>query len=138
MFNTVENGMVGTADEVVISISFEDNPIDPNSISASSLNFFLIKNQERGSEIHLANRMPTDLADTSILGTNDDNSSASSERYYTTDKNLPWGLLILESIAYPVEATPITEAYSEFADWAETSGSSYLNWYDYPTSSNVW
>ncbi len=137
MFNTVNNGYVGTSNEVTVTISFENSPLSLDKLSSSSFNFFLIKNQDRGTEIHLANRKPTNLM-TYEFGTLNDTSSPTNGRYYKTENNLPWGLLILEPFKYPLEKTAITSAYSKFADWAESNGTSSKNWYKSPNPSEVW
>jgi len=137
MFNTVENGFVGTSDLVEITISFAGNPISFDLIKSSSFNFFLIKNQDRSTEIHLADRRPTNLM-SSVFGESSDTSDPSMGRYFKTKNNLPWGLLILNSFQYPVEKVPVIEAYPEFQSWAESDGNTYTNWYNNPNASKVW
>ena len=137
MFNTVKNGFVGTSDPVVIDISFANNPLSTDQISSSSFNFFLIKNQDRGTEIHLANRKPTNLM-TFPYGQSADTSNPDTDRYYKTKNNLPWGLLILESFKHPVEQVPLNEAYPQFIEWAESNGSSNASWFRNPVSSKIW
>jgi LruC domain-containing protein len=50
-------------------------------------------------------------------------------RYYKTSTNLPWGFMTLESFAYPAEKTPIMDCYIHFAEWAQSSGQKYPDWY---------
>ncbi|MCG6187882.1 LruC domain-containing protein [Maribellus maritimus] len=137
MFNTVKNGHIGTSDLVTITVSFENKPISLDKINSAGFNFFLIKNQERGTEIHLADRKPTDLM-TYEFGASDDTSVPGSGRLYKTSNNLPWGLLILEPFDYPMEKIEITDAYSNFASWAESNGTMHADWYKNPNSSKVW
>nr|NQU92660.1 LruC domain-containing protein [Bacteroidota bacterium] len=128
MFNTVENGNVGTSDTTEIVIMF-DEPIDRNLFGPEAFNPFLIKSQNRSVEIHLTDNPPTDLMDMELFGTLDDDSNPATGRYYVTANNLPWGLLILEPFDYPIEKSPIISAYNYFAEWAETGGSTYEDWY---------
>ncbi len=137
MFNTIENGYVGSSDEVTITVSFKNNPISLDKVCSSGFNFFLIVNQDRGTEIHLVDKAPTDLM-TYEFGVSEDTSNPESGRYYKTRSNLPWGLFLLETFDYPKERTEIIEAYTNFANWAESGGSSNRDWYHHANSSKVW
>lgn len=92
-------------------------------------NPFIIVDGNRGVEIHLSDHTPTTLADLSLLGTGDDNSIPAEGRYYKTDKNLPWGINIIERFDYPYEKAEITTAHLKFAEWAESAGQLYPDWY---------
>ncbi len=137
MFNTVQNGFVGTSDLVVITISFANNPLSTDQISSSSFNFFLVKNQDRGTEIHLANRNPTNLM-SYPFGESADTSVPGNDRYYKTKNNLPWGLLILEPFDHTIEQIPLNEAYPEFIEWAESQGNVNSGWFRNPSPSKIW
>ena len=128
MFNTVNNGFHGTADTVNISIIFKE-PILLASIGNPPFNPFLIKGLVRSTEIHLADRMPTSLVNSALFKTLDDDSNPAIDRYYKTANNLPWAINIPEPFFYPYEKTEITEAYLYFAEWAESSGVSFSDWY---------
>jgi len=103
---------------------------------------FLIVNKTRGHEIHLPDKAPTDLADTGLFGTGNDDSDPSKGRYYKTAKNLPWALTTPVSFEYPIETKEILDAYNHFAEWAESSGKSYKSWYaaysGYRTEANIY
>ncbi len=118
-----------TPDTVTITMSFTANTYTENNINISNFNPFIIVDMVRGKEIHLANNAPTSLADTSFFGTFHDNSNSSIGRYYKTDDNLPWAIKIYESFAYPSEKNEITAAHLRFAEWAQTSGENYSDWY---------
>jgi LruC domain-containing protein len=93
--------------------------------------------QNREKEIHLANRIPTSLANSSYFGTKDDDSQPANGKYYKTENNLPWGINILEGFDYPIEKAPINEAYLHFTDWAASGGTSFQNWFsDIPGNRN--
>jgi LruC domain-containing protein len=83
----------------------------------------------RSREVHLPDYAPTSLQDMTMFGTFDDNSIPVINRYYKTSSNLPWGFMTLESFAYPAEKTPIMECYTHFAEWAQSSGQKYPDWY---------
>ncbi len=133
MFNTIENGNLGTSDLIEIHIYF--NPaIDRNLVGPDAYNVFLIKNQERDVEIHLTDRVPTDKMDLSLLGTGQDDSDINAGRYYKTANGLPWGLLLLEPFDYPIEESEVTQAYLHFAAWAESGGVDFQDWYSNKTT----
>lgn len=133
MFNTVENGYLGTSDLIEIHIYF--NPaINRNLVGPDAYNVFLIKDQVREVEIHLSDRVPTDKMGMSLLGTVQDDSDINAGRYYKTETGLPWGLLLLEPFDYPIEKSEVTEAYLHFAAWAESGGVDYQDWYSNKTT----
>ena len=129
MFNTVENGYTGTSDTTLITMYFNP-PLDPTSFEPDDFNPFLIKNQNRSVEIHLADMPPTDKMNFDLFGTYQDDSRPLEGRYYKTANNLPWGIMILDDVFdYPIEKIPIIEAYNHFAAWAESGGTVYQDWY---------
>lgn len=139
MFNTVENGNVGTSDLVQINILFgETTPVSQDLIGPSAYNLFMIKNQERDVEIHLPDRQPTNLMNTGLLGTGNDISDPATDTYYKTATGLPWAILIIEEIDYPIEKIPIVEAFPDFANWAQSGGTTNQNWYMNPEPAKIW
>ena len=96
-------------------------------------NAFIFANQDRSKEIHLADHAPTSNASTALFGTADDDSQVGGPNYYQTGdpSHLPWGIHIIGSLDfdYPIEKTPIIQAYHHFAEWAQNNGGSYANWY---------
>jgi LruC domain-containing protein len=92
-------------------------------------NPFIIVNGDRGVEVHLPDKAPTSLANTSLLGTGHDNSIPSQNRFYKTQNNLPWAINIIERFEYPIEKAEILDGYLKFADWAESGGQLYSDWF---------
>jgi LruC domain-containing protein len=127
-FNTVEGNPQGTSDTIQTVITFNE-PVDRQLFGFEVFNPFIIKNQNRNVEIHLANFPPTDLMDMELFGTGDDVSNPVAGVYYTTATNLPWGLFLLEPFDYPNEESQILDAYNHFDTWAESGGSIYSDWY---------
>ncbi len=109
-------------------------PIRNNQIG--SMNPFIFINGERGSEVHLVDMMPTDLMDTSLFGTGDDDSNPAIGRYYRNETNLPWGVSMLYDFTFPKEKIAINRGYTKFASWAISSGSDYKDWYKNVTYRN--
>jgi len=82
----------------------------------------------RGYETHLPGRQPTKLADRSLFGTGDDNTTAAKPYY--SKSGMTWALEIpVSNFAYPLEKTDITLAYRKFADWAKSGGRLETEWY---------
>jgi LruC domain-containing protein len=105
------------------------SPISLSVIGTPPYNPFLIVNKQRGKEIHMINKPPTDLADISLLGSGADDSNPAIGRYYVTASNLPWVLDLPIPFDYPVEKAEVTQAFTKFIPWAESSGQTYFDWY---------
>ncbi|MBE0649372.1 MAG: LruC domain-containing protein [Bacteroidales bacterium] len=118
------------------------NPIAVSTTGDAPYNPFLIVNGDRGKEVHLAGQKPTDLANPAYFGTMADATDPSTGKYYQTASNLPWALDVPVSFAYPVETVDILNAYNHFADWAQSGGTQYANWYmdksGYRVSTNIY
>lgn len=121
---------------IVLEITFADDAITFNDLNIGTFNPFLIVNTiengvpgERGLEIHLPNYLPSDLFDDSYLGQFEDNSSVADGRYFVTVDNLPWAINIAEEFDWVIEFQDITGAYLMFAEWAESGGINYADWY---------
>ncbi|WP_428328155.1 LruC domain-containing protein [Mucilaginibacter sp.] len=81
-------------------------------------------------EVHLPGKLPTDLADKTVFGTVDDNTSLATGKYYVTKTGLPYAISVPTStFNYPIEGADITAAYLHFGDWAQSGGTLYLDWY---------
>ncbi len=125
-----------TPDTLVVNMKFYSNgsfatggAVTYNQLDIGNFNPFIIVNKDRSVEVHLPNDPPTDLADKTILGTGDDASDATAGSYYKTSKNLPWAINIPQTFEYPIEKQDILGAYLHFADWAESNGTLYPDWY---------
>ncbi|UBM62040.1 LruC domain-containing protein [Candidatus Sulfidibacterium hydrothermale] len=118
------------------------NPVSVSTTGTAPYNPFIIINGERGKEVHLAGQKPTDLVNTSYFGTYADATDPATGKYYQTENNLPWGLDLPVSFAYPKEQVDILSAYNYFGQWAESGGNDYPDWYmdkpGYRVSSNIY
>ncbi|MFQ5599863.1 MAG: LruC domain-containing protein [Candidatus Krumholzibacteriia bacterium] len=111
---------------VVVKLS---SPVSTSTLGTAPYNPFIIVNKQRGYEVHLADKGPTDLVDSSLFGTGDDDSVPAQGRYYKTSRNLPWGLDVAEKWDYPVEKVEVIDAHLKFEQWAESAGVSTSDWY---------
>jgi len=128
MFNTLPDYPAGHSDSVFINIHFAI-PQDQYLIGPPPYNPFLIKNLDRGVEIHMPDYIPTSLVNQAYFGTGDDDSNPSEGRYYKTEKNLLWATNIAKKYDYTYETIAILYGYKHFAEWCQASGNSYPNWY---------
>jgi len=117
------------AQTVTVTVSYQPNQLSVSQVNVSAFNPFLIINDDRTREVHMANHLPTDLVNTDIFQSYDDATIPSQSKYYTTGQNLPWGLNIPYEVRYPVEKADFTGAYLKFAAWALSGGTSYTDWY---------
>ena len=117
-----------TADTMHLTINLT-NPVALSVMGTPPYNPFIVRNQDRGMEIHLPDFPPTDKADVSLLGTNIDDSQPTIGRYYKTKTNLPWAINIPDKFNYVIEKTPVNEGFLKFNSWAESSGANFPDWY---------
>ncbi|MEZ8114725.1 LruC domain-containing protein [Vibrio splendidus] len=91
-------------------------------------------------EIHTADFPPTTRGTlvSDFYGIAQDDSDPSSNKYYRTTQNMPWGILISSPWNHPAEYIDISEAYPDFAEWATSGGSAKPTWYQNPTSDKTW
>ncbi|UOE82540.1 LruC domain-containing protein [Vibrio splendidus] len=91
-------------------------------------------------EIHTADFPPTTRGTlvSDFYGIAQDDSDPSSNKYYRTTQNMPWGILISSPWNHPAEYIDISEAYPDFAEWATSGGSAKPTWYQNPASDKTW
>jgi LruC domain-containing protein len=127
-FNTIQANGTGTSDTVYVNITFS-SPVVDSKLGIEKFNPFIMTKQRRGYEVHLGNFRPTDLATTSLFGTEQDRTNVSNSVYYKTANGMPWAITLPANFDYPVEKTSITTAYNFFDDWAVSGGASNTDWY---------
>lgn len=125
-YNTTRGQAEAISDTIRMTISLSAGV---SLSSALNLNPFVIKDRVRGQEIHLADRTPTDLADITLFGTGDDDSNPGAGRFYKTANNFPWAIATPIKFDYPAEKNDIVTVHNNFASWAQSSGSTFANWY---------
>jgi LruC domain-containing protein len=99
------------------------------SVGTFPFNPFIFVNQDRSKEVHLKDKPPTALANPIFFGSGDDASNPDQGLYYRSATGLPWAFEIPVNFNYPVEKADILTAYLHFAEWAQSSGASYPDWY---------
>jgi len=122
--NAWENYEANSSLELTINYMI---PMNPSNFG--NLNPFIFIDKIRGKEVHMSNKAPTSLADLSLFATGNDNSNPENSVYYKDDNNLPWAIDIIHDFVPPLEKHEIILGYPYFVNWAESSGSSYTDWY---------
>lgn len=128
-FNTTSGMPYQNPDTLTIHLQYPPNTYTSSQLNIGNFNPFMIVNKTRGKEIHLPDYPPTCLADISYFGQGQDNSDPATGRYYKTEGNLPWAINIVSPFSYPYEKTDILLAYQHLAEWAQSNGSVYQDWY---------
>lgn len=126
--NTVSGGAYVTPKTLNVTIKLK-NPVALSGFGTAPYNPFIVIGGERGREVHLPGSAPTTLADKSLFGTGDDNTILSIQKYYMSDKYLPWAINIPQKFDYPIEKQDITKTYLMFNPWAVSHGFNYMDWY---------
>jgi LruC domain-containing protein len=103
--------------------------MSPADIGIHHFNPYIIANQQRGVEIHAADRSPSNLANAAFFSQYDDRSNPATGFLYKNKNNLPWVLNIAQNIPYTQEGIDITAGYSKLAAWAASGGSLFADWY---------
>ena len=124
--NTILGATYVKPDTINVTITFAEGKVSPSDIA---INPYLIINQNRARELHMANKAPTNAANPSYFGANDDKSIPTSGIYYVNINNLPWALDVPASIPYPIEGVNVTAAYLNLSNWAQSSGTKFTDWY---------
>jgi len=122
--------------DITLQIDFVDGAIAYDDLNIGTFNPFIIVNTvidgtpgDRGLEVHLPDYEPSDLFDESYFGQFEDASDPGSGKYFVTDNNLPWAINIAEGFDWVIEFQDITGAYNNFAEWAQSGGINYPDWY---------
>jgi len=126
------NTVIGetTVNPVTVSqlVTFSTPQVQSN-VGLPPYNPFIFVNGDRGREVHLADKLPTDLVDNNFFGMHADATNINAGYTYKTANGLPWAINISESFDYPIEYTPVNEAYLNFTSWATSGGTSNTDWF---------
>lgn len=123
------NGNVAKIQPVEVELTIKlSQPLSTSALGSAPYNPFLIIAQNRGREVHLPDYPPTDLINTRLFGTGDDNSNQTTG-YFKSKTDLPWAIHTPQSFAYPKEKSDVRNAHLKFSDWSTSTGSNYKNWF---------
>jgi len=126
IINTVHGGYTVQTEMYTVTVHLS-NP--QASIGTPPYNPFMFIDQDRGKEVHLKDHQPTQLANPVYFGSMNDGSNPEAGQYYRSTTGLPWGMEVPVDFAYPIEKADIVQTYNHFAEWAQSSGNLYPDWY---------
>lgn len=128
LVNTQEGKTYLEPKSITMQVVFTE-PIKLLELGYAPYNPFIFVNGDRTLEVHLPDELPTDLANTKLLGSHADSSDPATGRYYKSGNNLPWAINLPVSFDYPFESRAINASHLMFADWAKSGGAMYKDWY---------
>ncbi|MDD3040336.1 LruC domain-containing protein [Bacteroides sp.] len=81
---------------ISFSIGFDEPALSAETFNINKLNVFIITggNSINCREIDIVGSQPTQLADASLFGGNDDDSSIFGKKYYLSKENLDWEIVV--------------------------------------------
>jgi LruC domain-containing protein len=126
MVNTIKGGPTVQTELQTVTTHFQTPQA---SIGTPPFNPFIFINQERGKEVHLKDQPSTELVNPVYFGTANDASNPAQNFYYRSTTGLCWAFEIPVDFQYPVETVDILQTYLHFAEWAQSSGAVYPDWY---------
>lgn len=126
MANTIPGGKYVQTTVNTVTTHFS-NP--QANIGTPPYNPFIFVDQVRGHEVHLKDNEPTEFVDEELFGTYSDASEPGNGLYYRSTNGLPWGIETPINFNYPIENADILTAHLKFADWAQSAGVDFQDWY---------
>lgn len=140
-WNTVMSQEKADPKEYNVSFTVNNGPTLASIGGVTSFDPFIWMNEAvkgRGYEIHVPGNAHSVLANSQLFGYADDNTDASKSKYYLTKNNLPWGIIVPKTFDYCQELSQlglnpnpdITQVYLHFAQWAQSGGLIYKDWYE--------
>jgi LruC domain-containing protein len=127
-YNTLPGKTFVETDTLYAKISLT-NPVEA---ALGVFNPFIYINETgkgRGYEVHLPGKVPSSLVNAAVLGTNADATNPAAGVYYKTANGLPFAISIPEKFDYPYEREQIVLAHLKFAQWVQSAGSQFPDWY---------
>lgn len=134
--NTSQSSSTNSPDVPDYSVRFEfeeSGNVPASAFNINNLDIFIITkaadSKTKRTEVHVAGYAPTDLANTTLFGQGNDDSSLSAKRYYLSSENLAWGVVIPDEFAWPLESKNVKDVYADFANWITSGGKDSKDWY---------
>lgn len=127
-FNTWPGVPKGDADTIHIKVKFAV-PQTLQNAGTPPFNMFLIKDMDRGYEVHLPGFVPTNLVYSELFGHYDDNSDPAKGIYYKSNLYLPWGMATPGRFDYTFEQVQVIKGFMHFPEWSQSGGVLIKDWY---------
>ena len=126
LVNTSSRAVSASSSTYTYTVTFS-SPIAKSKLNINKLNFYiyLVNDGTDRKEVHLGGFAPSSKVQSSTYG-------------YIDGNNMVWGIMIPSgNFAYPKESVTITNAYSNFTNWATSFGANNVDWYLFPNSAGV-
>ena len=126
--NTTSDAVHAESDTIRMVVTLA-TPKSLTELGEFPFNPFIYIRDDRGKELHLLDEKPTDLMNSSYLGSKADRSDPAAGKYFVTETNQPWVLNVVGEFAHPLEKTDILDGYEYFDIWAQSGGVSREDWH---------
>ncbi|PKH06902.1 LruC domain-containing protein [Moritella sp. Urea-trap-13] len=128
--NTESNSPKVTGAMFTLTINLK-NPVDENTFGSAPYNTFISRKLGNGEviEVHFPGYRPTKYASKRKFGTGHDDTNKGTDKYYQTENNLPWAMIIPQIWEHPKEKVDLSQDYPEILDWASSRGKQKKDWY---------
>lgn len=130
----IDEGSVGNGNHTfAVTTEFVDPIVQDNREMFPPYNSFIVANIDKTTkryEVHLPEFNPTSLADKSIFGTHDDRSNPEMDKWYVSEADYPFAIVLpIMNYRVPEETKTIDTTYPLFKKWVETAGQEAKEWY---------
>jgi len=113
-----------------LTINF-NYPISSQILGTAPYNSFISRVLDTGEhiEVHFPGYFPSKKASRRKFGRGQDDSDKSQDRYYQTEGNLPWAMLVPAKWHHTKEHVDLSNGYPDILQWASSKGKSKKGWY---------
>jgi LruC domain-containing protein len=123
MSNTISGSKKVNGTLFTIFIEF-NSPVSPSILGLPPYNSFISRELDNGEklEVHFPGYFPSKQASKRKFGQFKNDSDSSQDRYYQTDNNLPWAMLIPSLWHHTKERVDLSNGYPDILNWASSKG----------------
>ena len=131
MLNRIKTTGLSQPAYKLYTISFDVNNAPSLADFGTDFNPFLLHYAGNSRhEVHPVGKIPTTLIDQSLFGSQDDYSKINIGQYFISKTGLPFCLNLINGGFIPAaEGQDVTLKYLHFAQWAQSGGTDYPDWY---------
>jgi len=130
MSNTFSGSPKVNGNLYTLTINF-NFPISSEILGTAPYNSFISRVLDTGDriEVHFPGYFPSKKASRRKFGRGQDDSDKSQDRYYQTEGNLPWAMLVPSKWHHTKEHVDLSNGYPDILQWASSKGKSKKGWY---------
>ena len=130
MSNTFSGSPKVDGNLYTLTINFK-YPISSQTLGTAPYNSFISRVMDTGEhiEVHFPGYFPSKKASRRKFGRGQDNSDKTQDRYYQTEGDLPWAMLVPSKWHHTKERVDLSNGYPDILQWASSKGKSKKGWY---------